>query len=34
MEKVGQARAEYTTAVTLMEAQMKMFKTAIDKSGG
>jgi flagellar basal-body rod protein FlgB len=33
MEKVGQARADYTTAVTLMEAQMKMFKTAIDKGG-
>ena len=34
MEKVGQARAEYTTAVSLMEAQLKMFKTALDKGGG
>jgi len=34
MEKVGQARADYTTAVSLMEAQLKMFKTAIDKGGG
>src|SRR5579871_6082685 len=33
MEKVGQARAEYTTAVSLMEAQLKMFKTALDKGG-
>jgi flagellar basal-body rod protein FlgB len=33
MEKVGQARSDYATAVTLMEAQMKMFKTAIDKGG-
>jgi flagellar basal-body rod protein FlgB len=34
MEKVGQARADYNTAVTLIEAQMKMFRTALDKGGG
>ncbi|TAL01294.1 MAG: flagellar basal body rod protein FlgB [Rhodospirillaceae bacterium] len=34
MEKVGQARADYNTAVTLMEAQLKMFKAALDKGGG
>lgn len=34
MEKVGQARGDYNTAVSLMEAQLKMFKTAIDKGGG
>jgi flagellar basal-body rod protein FlgB len=33
MEKVGQTRADYTTAVSLMEAQLKMFKTALDKGG-
>ena len=34
MQKVGDTRGEYTTAVALIEAQMKMFKTAIDKGGG
>jgi flagellar basal-body rod protein FlgB len=34
MQKVGDTRADYTTAVTLMEAQMRMFKTALDKGGG
>lgn len=34
MQKVGDTRGDYTTAVTLMQAQMRMFKTAIDKGGG
>ena len=33
MQKVGDTRGEYTTAVTLMQAQMKMFKTVVDKGG-
>jgi flagellar basal-body rod protein FlgB len=33
MQKVGDTRAEYTTAVTLMQAQMKMMKDALDKGG-
>ena len=34
MQKVGDARSDYNTAVTLMQAQMKMFKLALDKGGG
>ena len=34
MQKVGDTRSDYATAVTLMQAQMRMFKTAIDKGGG
>lgn len=33
MRKVGDTRGEYTTAVTLMNAQLNMLKTAIDKGG-
>ncbi len=33
MEKVGQARSDYNTAVTLMQAQMKMLKLALGKGG-
>jgi flagellar basal-body rod protein FlgB len=31
MEKIGQARSDYNTAVTLMQSQMKMLSTAIGK---
>jgi flagellar basal-body rod protein FlgB len=34
MQKVGDTRSEYTTAVTLIQAQMRMFKTALDRGGG
>jgi flagellar basal-body rod protein FlgB len=34
MEKVGDTSSQYTTALVLMQAQMKMFRTAIDKGGG
>ncbi len=33
MQKVGDTRADYTTAVTLIQAQMRMFKTVV-KGGG
>ena len=33
MEKVGDTSSQYTTALVLMQAQMKMFRTAIDKGG-
>jgi len=33
MEKIGQARSDYSTAVTLMQSQMKMLSTAIGKGG-
>jgi flagellar basal-body rod protein FlgB len=34
MQKVGDTRSAYTTAVTLMQAQMRMMKTALGKGGG
>ena len=34
MQKVGDTRDAYSTAVTLMQAQMRMMKTALDKGGG
>ena len=33
MQKVGDTRSDYATAVTLMQAQMRMFKTALNKGG-
>ena len=33
MQKVGDTRSDYATAVTLMQAQMRMFKTVV-KGGG
>jgi flagellar basal-body rod protein FlgB len=33
MQKVGETQGQYSTAVTLMQAQMTMLKTAIDKGG-
>lgn len=34
MQKVGDTRSEYNTAITLMQAQMKMLKIAIKGNGG
>jgi flagellar basal-body rod protein FlgB len=34
MQKVGETRDQYNGAVTLMEAQLNMFKVALDKGGG
>jgi flagellar basal-body rod protein FlgB len=34
MEKIGDTNTAYSGAITLMEAQMKMMRDALDKSGG
>jgi flagellar basal body rod protein FlgB len=34
MQKVGDTRSQYNTAVTLMQSSMKMLRMALGKGGG